>query len=206
MEHAPPQNWGKRSVSKHHQHHLSVPQQSNHRSHDHKKEQQQLSPVKKRVKESTPPSNVRRQHQQQHSSPPVQSSSSWQTLPLSQSSSSQSHHHTTTKNHQQQQQQQQQQPEHQQVSYVRQQTITIHDTPSPAVSVITISDSEDESPGKWLIIISFTHFLIKIFPRGKFKHLLILLIQCDLFSFFLFSKIIRKFAFYYSNKVAFIIL
>lgn len=31
----------------------------------------------------------------------------------------------------------------------RQQTITIHDTPSPAVSVITISDSEDEAPGKW---------------------------------------------------------
>jgi homeodomain interacting protein kinase len=31
----------------------------------------------------------------------------------------------------------------------RQQTITIHDTPSPAVSVITISDSEDEAPAKW---------------------------------------------------------
>lgn len=32
----------------------------------------------------------------------------------------------------------------------RQHTITIVDTPSPAVSVITISDSEDESPTKWL--------------------------------------------------------
>lgn len=31
----------------------------------------------------------------------------------------------------------------------RQQTITIRDTPSPAVSVITISDSEDEAPTKW---------------------------------------------------------
>lgn len=30
----------------------------------------------------------------------------------------------------------------------RQQTITINDTPSPAVSVITISDSEDELPSK----------------------------------------------------------
>lgn len=37
----------------------------------------------------------------------------------------------------------------QQVVPGRQQTITIHDTPSPAVSVITISDSEDETPGKW---------------------------------------------------------
>jgi hypothetical protein len=37
----------------------------------------------------------------------------------------------------------------QQVVPGRQQTITIHDTPSPAVSVITISDSEDEAPGKW---------------------------------------------------------
>ncbi|XP_011493916.1 PREDICTED: homeodomain-interacting protein kinase 2 isoform X2 [Ceratosolen solmsi marchali] len=143
VEHPPPQNWGKRSVSKHHQHHLSVPQPSQHRSHEHKKEQQQLSPVKKRVKESTPPSNLRRQQQHQHSPPPMQSSSSWQSQPIIQSS--QSHHHTTSKYHQHQQQQQ---PEHHQVSYVRQQTITIHDTPSPAVSVITISDSEDESPGK----------------------------------------------------------
>lgn len=30
----------------------------------------------------------------------------------------------------------------------RQHTITIHDTPSPAVSVITISDSEDEASTK----------------------------------------------------------
>lgn len=33
----------------------------------------------------------------------------------------------------------------------RQQTITIHDTPSPAVSVITISDSDDDNPPKWFV-------------------------------------------------------
>lgn len=39
--------------------------------------------------------------------------------------------------------------EHHGPSNGRQHTITINDTPSPAVSVITISDSEDEgSPGK----------------------------------------------------------
>lgn len=128
VEH-PSQSWGKRSVTKHHQHHLTVPQQPQHR-HDHKKETQQLSPVKKRVKESTPPSNMRR-----HSP----ANGHWQ-----QQTNAQSHHHSSSKhtsnNHS---------GEHQQVASVRQQTITIHDTPSPAVSVITISDSEDESPGKW---------------------------------------------------------
>ncbi|XP_063983186.1 homeodomain-interacting protein kinase 2 isoform X3 [Diachasmimorpha longicaudata] len=125
VEH-PPQSWGKRSVTKHHQHHLTVPQQSQHR-HDHKKETQQLSPVKKRVKESTPPSSMRR-----HSP----SNGHWQ-----QQSVQSSHHHSGkhASNHN---------AEHQQVAAVRQQTITIHDTPSPAVSVITISDSEDETPGK----------------------------------------------------------
>ncbi|XP_043283897.1 homeodomain-interacting protein kinase 2 isoform X3 [Venturia canescens] len=124
VEH-PSQSWGKRSVTKHHQHHLTVPQQSQHR-HEHKKETQQLSPVKKRVKESTPPSSMRR-----HS--PV--NGHWQQQPV------QSHHHSGkhVSNHN---------VEHQQVTSVRQQTITIHDTPSPAVSVITISDSEDETPGK----------------------------------------------------------
>ncbi|XP_034944992.1 homeodomain-interacting protein kinase 2 isoform X9 [Chelonus insularis] len=124
VEH-PSQSWSKRSVAKHHQHHLTVPQQSQHR-HEHKKETQQLSPVKKRVKESTPPSSMRRY------SP---SNGHWQQQPV------QSHHHSGkhASNHN---------VEHQQVAAVRQQTITIHDTPSPAVSVITISDSEDETPGK----------------------------------------------------------
>jgi len=128
VEH-PSQSWGKRTVTKHHQHHVTVPQQTQHR-HEHKKETQQLSPVKKRVKESTPPSSMRR-----HS--PV-SSSHWQEQPV------QSHHHSSkhsSSNHNN--------VEHQPVATVRQQTITIDDTPSPAVSVITISDSEDETTGKW---------------------------------------------------------
>ncbi|XP_077269025.1 homeodomain interacting protein kinase isoform X8 [Temnothorax americanus] len=124
VEH-PSQSWGKRTVTKHHQHHVTVPQQTQHR-HEHKKETQQLSPVKKRVKESTPPSSMRR-----HSP----SSSHWQEQPV------QSHHHSSkhSSSHN---------VEHQPVATVRQQTITIDDTPSPAVSVITISDSEDEAPGK----------------------------------------------------------
>lgn len=128
VEH-PSQSWGKRTVAKHHQHHVTVPsvQQPQHR-HDHKKDNQQLSPVKKRVKESTPPSSMRR-----HS---PTSSSHWQEQPV------QSHHHSSKHNSSHN-------VEHQQVATVRQQTITIHDTPSPAVSVITISDSEDEAPGKW---------------------------------------------------------
>lgn len=134
VEH-PSQSWSKRSVSKHHQHHINMPQQSLHR-HEHKNESQQLSPVKKRVKESTPPNTTRRHSPLlgpwQHQAPPV---------PVHHS-----HHQSgsVTNKHQQLQLQ-----EHQQVSYVRQQTITIHDTPSPAVSIITISDSEDESPNKW---------------------------------------------------------
>lgn len=41
------------------------------------------------------------------------------------------------------------QDHHTQTHHGRQHTITINDTPSPAVSVITISDSDDEStPGK----------------------------------------------------------
>ncbi|XP_020277622.1 homeodomain-interacting protein kinase 2 isoform X9 [Pseudomyrmex gracilis] len=125
VEH-PSQNWGKRTVTKHHQHHVTVPQQTQHR-HEHKKETQQLSPVKKRVKESTPPSSMRR-----HS--PV--SSHWQEQPI------QSHHHSSKHNSSSHN------VEHQPVATLRQQTITIDDTPSPAVSVITISDSEDEAPGK----------------------------------------------------------
>ncbi|KYN00669.1 Homeodomain-interacting protein kinase 2 [Cyphomyrmex costatus] len=123
VEH-PSQSWGKRTVTKHHQHHVTVPQQTQHR-HEHKKETQQLSPVKKRVKESTPPSSMRRHSPSSH----------WQEQPV------QSHHHSSkhSSSHN---------VEHQPVASVRQQTITIDDTPSPAVSVITISDSEDEAPGK----------------------------------------------------------
>ncbi|XP_011344756.1 homeodomain-interacting protein kinase 2 isoform X2 [Ooceraea biroi] len=125
VEH-PSQSWGKRTVTKHHQHHVAIPQQTQHR-HEHKKETQQLSPVKKRVKESTPPSSMRR-----HSP----ASSHWQDQPV------QSHHHSgkhSSSSHN---------VEHQPVATARQQTITIDDTPSPAVSVITISDSEDEVAGK----------------------------------------------------------
>lgn len=110
-------------------HHLMVP--NHHRSQHDKKEQTQLSPVKKRVKESTPPSeqigssyqncNSRRGH-----SP---GSSQWQ-----HSSSMNGKSHS--------------QVEHGGQHNGRQHTITIHDTPSPAVSVITISDSEDEGSGK----------------------------------------------------------
>jgi len=123
VEH-PSQSWGKRTVTKHHQHHVTVPQQTQHR-HEHKKETQQLSPVKKRVKESTPPSSMRRHSPSSH----------WQEQPV------QSHHHSSKHSSHN--------VEHQPVASVRQQTITIDDTPSPAVSVITISDSEDEAPGKW---------------------------------------------------------
>ncbi|XP_046424227.1 homeodomain-interacting protein kinase 2 isoform X3 [Neodiprion fabricii] len=131
VEH-PSQSWGKRSVTKHHQHHLTVPQQPQHR-HEHKKETQQLSPVKKRVKESTPPSNMRR-----HSP----ANGHWQ------QQTNQSHHHTGSNTSSNKHGSNNHAGEHQQVTTVRQQTITIHDTPSPAVSVITISDSEDESPSK----------------------------------------------------------
>lgn len=45
----------------------------------------------------------------------------------------------------------------------RQQTITIDDTPSPAVSVITISDSDDEAPGKKYVHNKKTIFLFITF-------------------------------------------
>ncbi|XP_011868190.1 PREDICTED: homeodomain-interacting protein kinase 2 isoform X2 [Vollenhovia emeryi] len=124
VEH-PSQSWGKRTITKHHQHHVTVPQQTQHR-HEHKKETQQLSPVKKRVKESSPPMILRR---------PSPLNNHWQ------EQSVQSHHHSSkhSSSHN---------VEHQPVASVRQQTITIDDTPSPAVSIITISDSEDEAPGK----------------------------------------------------------
>lgn len=140
----------------HHHHHLTVP---NHRSQqDAKKEPTQLSPVKKRVKEGTPPSDSvsgyntvsssRRRH-----SPVASSSTHWQQHHQSQSSVVQQtgkHHSHTIQQPVEPHLHQtiEQTSQSQQVVPGRQQTITIHDTPSPAVSVITISDSEDEAPGK----------------------------------------------------------
>ncbi|KAL3267050.1 hypothetical protein HHI36_011192 [Cryptolaemus montrouzieri] len=121
------------SGSHHHQHHLMVP--SHHRTHD-KKEQTQLSPVKKRVKESTPPGE--------------------QINPYAATSNRRNHSPSGSQWHQATHQPQIQQIDHDhRVMYhhnaggSRQHTITIQDTPSPAVSVITISDSEEEpTPGK----------------------------------------------------------
>ncbi|XP_046395391.1 homeodomain-interacting protein kinase 2 isoform X2 [Ischnura elegans] len=94
-----------------------------------KKEPTQLSPVKKRVKEGTPPSDS--------------------TIYLRHRSSPQSHHWHHSQNSTVPVTEAPLNPKQEQHSNTsRQQTITIHDTPSPAVSVITISDSEDESPGK----------------------------------------------------------
>ncbi|GJQ65433.1 hipk [Trypoxylus dichotomus] len=114
--------------SSHHSHHLMVP--THHRSQHDKKEQTQLSPVKKRVKESTPPSeqingysnSARRNHT------PNNHHGSWQHAHHSQGKHLQVHGQSN-----------------QVVHNGRQHTITINDTPSPAVSVITISDSEDET-------------------------------------------------------------
>lgn len=76
----------------------------------------QLSPVKKRVKECSPPQQQQQQYRGRNT--PVQQP--WQ------------------------QQHQQQQHFNGNARNPRQPTITIEDTPSPAVSVITISDSDDE--------------------------------------------------------------
>ncbi|EEB09942.1 hipk, putative [Pediculus humanus corporis] len=102
----------------HSYHHLSVPSR-----HDPKKEVTQLSPVKKRVKEGTPPNENQRTHRDTHHRAP----------PHGQNGSPNYWHQQTGT---------------QGVNGNRQQTITIEDTPSPAVSVITISDSDDETPGK----------------------------------------------------------
>lgn len=116
---SPSMTWGKRNISKH----LAPPVPHHHltlprQSHD-KKDQLHLSPVKKRVKESTPPTECSGLRIRGRASP-----NQWQNHSLS------SQHVPPTQNSS------------------RQQTITIHDTPSPAVSVITISDSEDEAPPK----------------------------------------------------------
>lgn len=131
-------------------HHLSVPGHHGRSAvvgHIDKKEQTQLSPVKKRVKESTPPDDHHHghhhggnHHQQQHHHQTQQHNNhhghghgqhaGYQTCGRSPHGGA---HWQTGK----------------EIPTVgRQHTITIHDTPSPAVSVITISDSEDETCGK----------------------------------------------------------
>ncbi|XP_017767875.1 PREDICTED: homeodomain-interacting protein kinase 2 isoform X2 [Nicrophorus vespilloides] len=99
---------------------------THHRSQHDKKEQTQLSPVKKRVKESTPPSD---QSYAQHSRRNHSPINNW--------------HHTQVHTKQE-------------PSSGRQHTITINDTPSPAVSVITISDSEDEGSNQKKPVIQST--------------------------------------------------
>lgn len=144
--------WSKRNSNKNHYnnygssngHYLNVP--TRHTSE--KKETTQLSPVKKRVKESSPPNEHRMNelhqravrippphtplngtHWQQTShQTPVSSSHHASNAPANVSSQHNSHHHQAQQHHHQ-----------------KQPTITIYDTPSPAVSVITISDSDDES-------------------------------------------------------------
>ncbi|KAJ8949716.1 hypothetical protein NQ318_013585 [Aromia moschata] len=138
-------SWGKRSSKAHHaqpstshhnHHHLMVP--THHRSQHDKKEQTQLSPVKKRVKEGTPPSeqiNYASTSSRRNHSP--NGNGHWQ-HPSHQQVISHDHHTQTVHHH-----------HHHHHHSGKQHTITINDTPSPAVSVITISDSEDESsPGK----------------------------------------------------------
>lgn len=153
VEHPAPGNWGAPTSKRgsknhhvgqsgsHHNHHLMVP--THHRSHHDKKEQTQLSPVKKRVKEGTPPSEQlsygggggRRNHSPggghwQHQQQVTQD------------------HHTQTTNHHGHGHHHHHHHHHHGNSSGRQHTITINDTPSPAVSVITISDSEDETGEK----------------------------------------------------------
>ncbi|XP_022903261.1 homeodomain-interacting protein kinase 2 isoform X2 [Onthophagus taurus] len=119
----------------HHGHHLMVP--THHRVQHDKKEQTQLSPVKKRVKESTPPSellngysNVRRNYSPGHQG-------HWQ----------QHNQHPQPK----------QSSNHPHPNKFVAAAITINDTPSPAVSVITISDSEDETSVPKKSVVSSTH-------------------------------------------------
>ncbi|XP_028129752.1 homeodomain-interacting protein kinase 2 isoform X2 [Diabrotica virgifera virgifera] len=137
---------GQQSGSHHSHHHLMVP--SHHRSQHDKKEQTQLSPVKKRVKEGTPPteqisyasSSNRRNH-----SP----SNQWHHSSSHQLVSSHDHHTQTVHHHHHHHHHNSSSSNTIAAAPPKQHTITINDTPSPAVSVITISDSEDEvAPGK----------------------------------------------------------
>lgn len=127
--------------SSHHSHHLMVPS-NHHRSQVDKKEQTQLSPVKKRVKESTPPSDQSNSYQNCNTSSSRRGGGGGGGnggAGHSPNGHWQHNHHNSVVKHQ---------PNEHIPTGRQQHTITIHDTPSPAVSVITISDSEDESTGK----------------------------------------------------------
>uniref|UniRef100_A0AAR5PUN3 Protein kinase domain-containing protein n=1 Tax=Dendroctonus ponderosae TaxID=77166 RepID=A0AAR5PUN3_DENPD len=121
-------HYSQQAVPPHNHHHLMVP--SHHRSQHDKKEQTQLSPVKKRVKEGTPPSEPCSSSRRSNAS-----NGSWPHQVTSQD------HHTQTYNTHQGHHHG---PRVKTQNIVNDHTITINDTPSPAVSVITISDSEDE--------------------------------------------------------------
>ena len=98
--------------------HVVQQQRSHHSGQQHaadKNETAHLSPVKKRVKESSPPQNE--QYRRRHSP------QNWQHYQHQQASGSSGSGNNGSN---------------------RQPTITIEDTPSPAVSVITISDSDEE--------------------------------------------------------------
>ncbi|VVC30232.1 Hypothetical protein CINCED_3A002803 [Cinara cedri] len=113
-----------------HHHHSNYQQapQAHHHHHHHRQDKKdtiintsnQLSPVKKRVKEGTPP--------QEYDGRANRGSL------ISISDNIPNWHQPS--------------PTYKQLINNRQHTITIHDTPSPAVSVITISDSEDEASTK----------------------------------------------------------
>ncbi|XP_050431437.1 homeodomain-interacting protein kinase 2 isoform X2 [Adelges cooleyi] len=116
----------------HHHHSLSSYHQqappAHHHHHHHRQDKKdtvisatnQLSPVKKRVKEGTPP-QVEYEGRNNRGSLTLDNVPNWH----------------------------QPSPNYKQTAQNRQHhTITIHDTPSPAVSVITISDSEDEASTK----------------------------------------------------------
>ena len=104
-------------------HHQQQQQQRGHQNGADKKDPSvQSSPVKKRVKECTPPEQQQQQYGRRNSSSQGQHST-WH-----QPSSSQHNYGGSGRN-------------------PRQPTITIEDTPSPAVSVITISDSDDDTGG-----------------------------------------------------------
>ncbi|XP_048517464.1 homeodomain-interacting protein kinase 2 isoform X2 [Dendroctonus ponderosae] len=121
-------HYSQQAVPPHNHHHLMVP--PHHRSQHDKKEQTQLSPVKKRVKEGTPPSEPCSSSRRSNAS-----NGSWPHQVTSQD------HHTQTYNTHQGHHHG---PRVKTQNIVNDHTITINDTPSPAVSVITISDSEDE--------------------------------------------------------------
>ncbi|XP_050297644.1 homeodomain-interacting protein kinase 2 isoform X4 [Anthonomus grandis grandis] len=148
-------SWGtsKRSSRNHHSqqtaphhshHHLMVP--TLHRSQHDKKEQTQLSPVKKRVKEGTPPSEQLYTSSRRN---PSSGNTGWPQSGHHQVTSQDHHTQTYNSHHHHGNNGGHHHHHHHQHNGKNQHTITINDTPSPAVSVITISDSEDEGlPGK----------------------------------------------------------